>query len=261
MARIRTVKPDYFSSGKQLRCSVDAAFLNISLWNHADDEGRLVDDVMEIGARCPRYYSATGEVVEKLLDELEKTQLIHRYEVDGKKYIQCHDFDDHQSISHPKKSMIPVMSEHSGNIPGTLPEHSGGKEGRKERKGRKEGRKEKVKDPPPSPNNFGSVFCHEYKRAFGEDYHTPKQWWGMAGKIGQQIAAAVPKEQWPELCAFFFSKGGKAKEEGFPVAFVPGEVNAFLQKHRSKVPKPKWKTDEKGNPIFDEHGKVIPLEA
>lgn len=140
--RIRTIKPDFWSSGKQLRLSADAVILIVSLWNQADDEGRLSEDPLEIGAHCPRV---SGKV-EQLLNELEKpaTQFLHRYRSDtGKRYIQIHDWHDHQVINHPRKSTIPKMRESdklqpapgmfpecSRNETGTLPWEGKGREGK-----------------------------------------------------------------------------------------------------------------------------------
>ena len=114
MPRIRSIKPEFYSSGKQLRVSIEAAFLLPCLWTHADDEGRFPDDDLEIGARCPRLF---GKVA-PLLDELTTAGWLIRYEVGGKKYIQIHDFRVHQKISKPSRSLIPPP-------PGTLPEPSG----------------------------------------------------------------------------------------------------------------------------------------
>jgi len=142
------VKPDYFTSGKQLRVSCEAAFLNICLWNYADDEGRLVDDAMEIAARCPRFFDVKGEKVERLLVELHASRLIHRYEHKQGKFIQCHDFENHQAIQKKKTSTIPTMSDGYCTDTVTLPERYcnatvGRKEGRKEGK---EGKERKGKE-------------------------------------------------------------------------------------------------------------------
>lgn len=144
MARIRSIKPDYWSSGKQLRVSADAALLNIALWGRADDEGRMNDDDMEIGACCPRFCGK----VPTLLRELEKVKLIHRYTVGEKRFIQVHDWAHHQRISKPRPSSIPPMSsatpgtlpERSATIPGTLPERSTGKGSGSGREGRGSGK-------------------------------------------------------------------------------------------------------------------------
>lgn len=125
MARIRTIKPDFWVSGKQLRLSADAVILIISLWNNADDEGRMVDDPVEIGAHCPRV---SGKV-EQLLNELDRAPFIHRYvSENGRKYIQVHDWKDHQVINHPKPSTIPKMRKTDvlcyGNDTGMFPERS-----------------------------------------------------------------------------------------------------------------------------------------
>jgi len=137
MARIRTIKPDFYSSGKQLRLSIEAAFLLPCLWTHADDSGRIKDDELEIGSRCPRLYSS----IPGLLTELSNGGWIVRYEVGGKRFLQIHDWEEHQKINHPTPSKIPPINQDVSNPTVQLLEDSckspAGKEGKgKERKGK-----------------------------------------------------------------------------------------------------------------------------
>lgn len=143
MPRIRTVKPEYPQHRKARKVSRDARLLNIHLWNLADDEGRLQELVpWIIGAVFPGDEDVTPAVLRGWLEELERVKLIIRYEVDGERYIQCHDWDDHQRIEKPKDSDLPPppngpvepIRDESGNDPGNIQDESP-----LERKGREQG--------------------------------------------------------------------------------------------------------------------------
>jgi hypothetical protein len=100
--------------------------LNIHLWNLADDEGRLQElPQWIIGEVFPTDEDVTPGILREWLQELSDAGLVVRYGVDGERYIQCHDFRDHQKISHPTESVLPafqvglgVVTEDSGSAPG-----------------------------------------------------------------------------------------------------------------------------------------------
>ena len=125
MARIRTVKPEYPKSRKTRRVSRDARLLNIHLWNLADDDGRLQElPRWIIGEIFPADDDVTPGKLVRWLEELQGVGLIVRYEVDGERYIYCHDWHEHQSISHPRPSELPAppspeeLQEASRKAPG-----------------------------------------------------------------------------------------------------------------------------------------------
>jgi hypothetical protein len=134
VARIRTVKPEYAKHRKVRRISRDARLLNIHLWNLADDEGRLQElPRWIIGEVFPADDDVTPEVLRGWLAELESVGLITRYEIDGELYIACHDWADHQKISHPTASVLPPppSANGRGKPPGVLTEASGSPHGGK----------------------------------------------------------------------------------------------------------------------------------
>lgn len=87
---------------------------------HADDFGRLVGSPRKIKAVVvPMMEHVTSDQVDKALFELDKSRLIQWYEVDGSKYIQIVDFDEHQSGLHKRtKSKFPEPPLHTINVPG-----------------------------------------------------------------------------------------------------------------------------------------------
>lgn len=121
MPRIRTVKPEYPRHRKTRSVSRDARLLNIHLWNLADDEGRLQElPQWIIGEIFPDDEDVTPGKLREWLQELSSAGLIHRYEVSGERYIYCHDFNEHQVISHAKESVLPPL-EQADSAPSTNP--------------------------------------------------------------------------------------------------------------------------------------------
>jgi hypothetical protein len=55
MARIRSIKPEFWTDRKILALSNDAALFFIALWNATDDEGYFVLDTAELSARTSRW--------------------------------------------------------------------------------------------------------------------------------------------------------------------------------------------------------------
>jgi hypothetical protein len=147
MPRIRTVKPEYPKHRKTRSVSRDARLLNIHLWNLADDEGRLQELVQWIiGEVFPEDEDVTPGVLREWLSELQGAGLIARYEVDGERYIECHDFGDHQVINKPRPSNIPHSSagcDWTSNTPVRLLESSC-----------PEKEVEREEEAPPNPPNF-----------------------------------------------------------------------------------------------------------
>lgn len=110
MARIRTIKPDFWGSSKVARCSLPARLVAIGLLTEADDEGRLLASPKRIaGALFPNDDDVTETDVSRWLDEIEDAGFICRYEVDGVRYAVVSGFTEHQRVSHPSPSRLPPM--------------------------------------------------------------------------------------------------------------------------------------------------------
>lgn len=121
MARIRTIKPDFFRSRTINRLSADERLTFIGLWCHVDDEGRCEVDLDLIKADIwPR--SRTLDDVLADLVALERESLIVHYllpEPSGsapgvlreRSWICVNGFREHQAISKRRPSKIPAPSE------------------------------------------------------------------------------------------------------------------------------------------------------
>src|SRR5688572_879723 len=93
MARLRTLKPEFFTHEQLCELSPLHRLLYEGLWCYADRVGRLEDR--------PRFLKTVilpndACNVEPKLDDLERSGFIHRYEVDGRRFIHIPAFLRHQ---------------------------------------------------------------------------------------------------------------------------------------------------------------------
>lgn len=118
--------------------------LYVLLIPHSDDFGRLTGDPFKIKALIlPMMDDAKWEDVESSLSKLHQSELIIWYEVDGEKYIQINNFDEHQSGLHKRtRSKIPEPPEVSRNFPEFPFELNRTELNRTEEKGREENEQE-----------------------------------------------------------------------------------------------------------------------
>lgn len=106
MARIRTIKPEFWTSEQVMECSTNARLLFIGLWNFCDDAGRMPASDKRIKASIFPSDDLTAENVRRMLDELSANGLIRLYVVDDKEFLQVTGWH-HQKIDRPQKSKIP----------------------------------------------------------------------------------------------------------------------------------------------------------
>jgi hypothetical protein len=115
MARARNIKPGFFRNADLVELSVEARLLFIGLWTIADREGRLEDRPKQIKMEI---YPADSFDINSLLSELASTDMLLRYEVGGKRYLQIVNFTRHQNPhKDERQSTIPPpdgLSDPSG---------------------------------------------------------------------------------------------------------------------------------------------------
>jgi hypothetical protein len=136
MARIRTIKPEFFTSEDIVSLSPLARIFYIALWCESDREGRLE---WKPGTFKMRYLPGDECSISSLAEELESGGLIVLYEVDGKKLAQIPSFKKHQVINNREaESLLPAIFESKlSRVP--TRERGDQEEGRKGRE-RKEGK-------------------------------------------------------------------------------------------------------------------------
>ena len=104
-----------FPERGSVELSVEARLLFIGLWTIADREGRLEDRPKQIKMEI---YPADSFDINSLLSELASTDMLLRYEVGGKRYLQIVNFTRHQNPhKDERQSTIPPpdgLSDPSG---------------------------------------------------------------------------------------------------------------------------------------------------
>jgi len=106
MARIRTIKPEFFTSSDIVKMTPLARLFYVSLWCESDREGRLKWDLDTFKLR---YFPGDNCDLETLAEELTSRELIILYEIDGKDYAEIPTFKDHQVINNREaESVIPA---------------------------------------------------------------------------------------------------------------------------------------------------------
>ena len=116
MARIRSLKPDFFKDEDLATLPYEARLLYQGLWCFADKEGRLEDRPKYLKAEIFPYDNINIEKFlnllcqPKLQDRPEKV-FIRRYTVNDRKYIDIPEFLKHQSPHHTEKeSSLPSFN-------------------------------------------------------------------------------------------------------------------------------------------------------
>ncbi len=129
MARIRTIKPEAFSSESLAAVSVAAERTFYGLLTQADDHGRFRDQTAVIAGLLWSLRPEHGPVeVEDDLNQLAMADLICRYEgEDGKRYLHIVTFAKHQKINRPSGVRHPACPHHDGGqMPSPSPLAHGG---------------------------------------------------------------------------------------------------------------------------------------
>ena len=163
MARIRTIKPEFFTDAALGECSTTARLAFVASWVFADDNGNLERSSKQLKAQAFPYDHLD---VEPLLLELLARGCLIEYEVGGKKYMHIKGFERHQRIDKKSSPRYPLFDE-SKSTPLVLGEPSRLKGREKERSNTTAGRSRDTA----TPDGF-EVFWKAYpKRAGGN----PKQ--------------------------------------------------------------------------------------
>jgi hypothetical protein len=112
VARIRTVKPQFWESESLAELPRDARLMFIGMWNHADDEGRMRGRPALVRSNVfPYEADITIPMVEHWLEGLERVGSIRSYTVHGKPYIDIPEWSKHQVINRPQPSALPSYEE------------------------------------------------------------------------------------------------------------------------------------------------------
>src|SRR3990167_9899654 len=127
MARIRSVKPDFFLDFELSKLEPITRLFFIGLWTQADKSGRMVDEANKLKVQILPWDTVDAE---KLLSDLTP-KFITRYKTkSGEKYLQINSWH-HQKPHHTERdSVIPPPSTGKRRLnTGDLTARKGGEEG------------------------------------------------------------------------------------------------------------------------------------
>jgi hypothetical protein len=131
MARIRTVKPEFWTDEKVVTISPLARLVFIGLWNFVDDYGRAQCSPARLKMQI---LPADNADLPQLLAEISGVGLITIYDVEGVRYLEVTGFTKHQKIDKRAKSKHPAppLSANSPQIPSLDQGREGIKEGKED---------------------------------------------------------------------------------------------------------------------------------
>ncbi len=113
MARIRTVKPELWSSPDTAACKDPwARLLFIAMWNWADDSGRGTANPKELaGFAFPNDDDIDAASIRRMLSEVSRAYGVALYKVGGRTYYAIPSWDDHQKIDRKSQAKYPGPDE------------------------------------------------------------------------------------------------------------------------------------------------------
>lgn len=116
MARIRTIKPDFFLNDTLAACDPLARLLFAGLWCHGDRAGRLPDRPKRLQAQILPFDVCD---IEALLQQLHDAGFICRYEAAGQRCIQIVHFLKHQRphVKEPPSNLPPPPDSLLPDVP------------------------------------------------------------------------------------------------------------------------------------------------
>ncbi|NML34533.1 hypothetical protein [Paraburkholderia antibiotica] len=112
MARIRTIKPDFWTDDKLVELDFATRLFFIGTWNHADDNGNLRRSAKSLKMKI---FPADAIDCEPLIQSLITHGMLIEYSVSGADYLHIRCFSKHQVINRKSKSAIPLPPWLSGD--------------------------------------------------------------------------------------------------------------------------------------------------
>jgi len=100
MARIRSIKPEFWTAEQVMECSPMARLLFVGMWNFCDDGGNHPAAFKTLKAEVFPGDDITAAEIRGLVGELIANDLVVEYEADGKRYLHVTGWH-HQKIERP----------------------------------------------------------------------------------------------------------------------------------------------------------------
>lgn len=133
MARIRSVRPEFWTSGAVASVPISARLMYLAMKNHADDSGNGLADPHDIKIKAFPVDVVSLEDIGGWLEDLHRARLIDKYEVAGVIYYHIMQIFNGrwggEVINRPQAAIFPPFNERSLNTHGVLPSEGIGREG------------------------------------------------------------------------------------------------------------------------------------
>jgi len=116
MARIRTIKPDFWTDEKIVELDLEERLLFIGLWNFADDQGYL-----DLSPKRIKMQVFPGDDIDvsRALARLHEASLLAVYDSRDGKIIHITNWDKHQRVSNPSRARFEPGDLHECDWPET----------------------------------------------------------------------------------------------------------------------------------------------
>lgn len=228
MARIRTIKPEFWDDQKLAEMGPEVQLLYIGTWNFSDDYGVVKGDPRWLRNKIFPYGSISQQKFDCYLHSLVTLHRLFQFEANGETFLYNPKFIEHQVINKPSKGRNPEPpQELIDTIPTLLPECYGNSVPGKGREGK--GKERKGKDMPSakadSPYRAASDFwVKEYKDKIGIEYRFQK-------KDGVALAAllkVVDLDEFKRLATWII----KTEEKWYCDNRTPAILNSKLNEIR-----------------------------
>ncbi|MFF8482375.1 hypothetical protein [Streptomyces antibioticus] len=199
MARIRTIKPEFFTSLTIADLPLTARLTFIGLWTHADDAGRCIDDPRLIKAALWPLDDRTAADIELDLKLLSEASLITRYMLKQKRFLVVTSWDEHQRINRPTASKLPAPEEGEPLPPDPVTRDNGdslnthaqlSEDSPQERKG-KEGNREGKGTPLPPSSHQPRATDSEGPSGKTRSEVMTDEWWAHYGRRTAQTKRTI----------------------------------------------------------------------
>lgn len=217
MARIRTIKPEFWQNESLANCSAHARLLAIALLQLADSKGRFRWIPMQVHAHAFPFEPDVDLMA--LAEELVKIGYINLYDYEGKRYAEIPKFLKHQRLTGKEAAgeskipsgettgISPVFPEEAPRCPGTREQgNKGTRERNSEDKSSGAGAPREIpseENPPAGEINIWSI------------------WTSIAGEKSRSLLGKLIRDYGEESVANAVAVTS-AKRPADPVAFIRG---------------------------------------
>lgn len=265
MARIRSVKPEFWTSEQVMELSRDARLLFVGMWNFCDDAGIHPASPKRLKAEVFPADDLTSSDIRRLVDELVSIGLVEEYEVDGEAFWIVTGWH-HQKIEKPtfihprpdgslpanaparRKTRIPSsnststrgdVDDKSSNDRRQFADDSPTESSRVESKGKDLGSNNGVGTPPANDEKSILAAVGVSSKLIAWERERGKFPKGLNASAQQVIDLAGLNVTAVELRAAYDDAVTERDKASDPGPVNAGFVRSFVEKHRRPPPKPK----------------------